>query len=103
MTCAAAPCHGLHGMAPPDHPLELPTNDDALLYTNLTTYVSKACNNTKLVTPGDPSQSALLTILRGPCGMTPRMPYGCSADNGDCIPDAYIAAVEHWIANGAPR
>jgi hypothetical protein len=103
MTCAAAPCHGLHGMAPPTHPLELPTNDDALLYTNLTTYVSKACNNTKLVTPGDPSQSALLKILRGPCGMTPRMPYGCTEDAGDCIPDDYIAAVEQWIKNGAVR
>jgi hypothetical protein len=102
MTCAAAPCHGLHGMAPPNHPLELPTNDDALLYTNLTTYVSKACSN-KLVTPGDPTQSALLKILRGPCGMTPRMPYGCSADAGDCIPDEYIAAVEQWIKSGAPR
>jgi hypothetical protein len=103
MTCAAAPCHGVNGMAPPSKPLELPTNDDQKLYTNLTTYVSKACNDTTLVTPGKPEQSALLTILKGPCGMTPRMPYGCTTEAGDCIPDDYIEAVKQWIANGAPR
>jgi hypothetical protein len=90
-------------MAPPDRPLELPTNNDQLLYANLTSYVSKACNNTKLVTPSNPAQSALLTILKGPCGATPRMPFGCSAEAGDCIPDEYVAAVAQWIANGAPQ
>jgi hypothetical protein len=103
MTCAAAPCHGVGGVAPPDKPLELPTNNDPLLHANLLSYVSKACNDTKLVTPGNPAQSALLTILKGPCGMTPRMPYGCDPQAGDCIPDDYIAAVSQWIANGAPQ
>jgi hypothetical protein len=103
MTCSAAPCHGVNGKAPPDNPLELPPNNDQQLYTNLTTHVSKACNNTKLVTPGNPAQSALVTILKGPCGKTPRMPYGCSTDAGDCIPDEYIAAVTQWIAGGAAR
>jgi hypothetical protein len=102
MPCSAAPCHGVNGVAPPARPLELPPNDDQQLYTNLTTYVSAACNDTKLVTPGNPAQSALITILTGPCGTTPRMPYGCSAEAGDCIPDEYIAAVAQWIANGAP-
>ena len=103
MTCAAAPCHGVNGMAPPNRPLELPTNDDAKLYASLTSYVSAACNNMKLVTPGNPAQSALVTILKGPCGATPRMPFGCSAEAGDCIPDEYIAAVTQWIANGAKK
>jgi hypothetical protein len=103
MTCAAAPCHGVNGVAPPDDPLELPPNDDAQLYTNLTSYVSRACGGMKLVEPGKPAQSALVMILEGPCGMTPRMPYGCSAEAGDCIPDEYIAAVSQWIASGAPR
>ena len=103
MPCAAAPCHGVNGMAPPGRPLELPPNNDPQLYTNLTSYVSVACGNTKLVTPGNPAQSALVSILSGPCGMTPRMPYGCSAEAGDCIPDEYIAAVAQWIADGAPR
>lgn len=102
MPCSAAPCHGVNGVAPPDDPLELPPMNDSQLYANLTTYVSRACGNTKLVSPGNPAQSALVTILRGPCGMTPRMPYGCSAEAGDCIPEEYIAAVARWIADGAP-
>jgi hypothetical protein len=103
MPCSAAPCHGVNGAAPPDHPLELPPTDDQRLYANLLSYVSKACNNTKLVDPCNPTQSALVKILKGPCGATPRMPFGCSAQAGDCIPDEYIAAVEQWIAAGAPR
>jgi hypothetical protein len=103
MPCAAAPCHGVGGMAPPGRPLALPPNDDRQLYANLTSYVSTACGNTKLVVPGKPAQSALLSILKGPCGMTPRMPYGCSVQAGDCIPDEYIAAVAQWIANGAAQ
>jgi hypothetical protein len=103
MPCFAAPCHGVNGMAPPDHPLELPQSNDAQLFTNLTSYVSKACNNTKLVTPGNPAQSALVTILKGACGATPRMPYGCSEQAGDCIPADYIAALSKWIADGAKR
>ena len=103
MTCSAAPCHGKNGMAPPGRPLELPSNDDQLLYTNLTTYVSTACGNLKLVVPCDPAQSAILKILTGPCGATPRMPYMCNGPDGNCIPDEYIAALTQWIANGAPR
>jgi hypothetical protein len=102
MPCSAAPCHGVGGLAPPAMPLELPPTDDQQLYTNLTSYVSQACGGLKLVEPGNPAQSALLTILTGPCGMTPRMPYGCEPESGTCIPDEYIAAVRQWIANGAP-
>lgn len=103
MPCAAAPCHGVNGAAPPSHPLELPPTDDQKLYTTLMSYVSTACNGTKLVEPCDPSRSALVSILKGPCGTTPRMPYGCTKEAGDCIPDEYIAAVEQWIANGASQ
>ncbi len=103
MTCSAAPCHGLNGNAPPGRPLALPSNDDQLLYTNLTSYVSTACGNVKLVTPCDPAGSALPRILSGPCGMTPRMPYMCTNQDGNCVPDEYIAAIRQWIANGAPR
>jgi hypothetical protein len=103
MPCAAAPCHGVNGMAPPGDPLELPPNDDAQLYTNLTSYVAKDCSNMKLVTPGDPSQSALLTILQGPCGMVPRMPYMCTDADRNCIPAEYVTAISQWIASGAPQ
>jgi hypothetical protein len=103
MPCAAAPCHGVNGMAPPGRPLELPPNDDAKLYANLTSFISIACGNAKLVTPGNTAQSAILKILAGPCGMTPRMPYMCSDQDGNCIPAEYIAAIRQWIANGAPK
>jgi phosphatidylethanolamine-binding protein (PEBP) family uncharacterized protein len=102
MPCSAAPCHGVNGVAPPDHPLELPSTSDQQLYANLTSYVSKACNGTKLVEACRPERSALVTILKGSCGQTPRMPYGCSPEAGDCIPDEYVAAVAQWIARGAP-
>jgi hypothetical protein len=102
-TCSAAACHGVNGMAPPGRPLALPSNNDQLLYANLTSYVSTACGNLKLVSPCNPAQSALPKILSGPCGKTPRMPYMCSASDGNCIPDEYIAAITQWIANGAPR
>jgi hypothetical protein len=99
MPCAAAPCHAVGGMAPPGNPLTL--QDNAQLYTNLTTHVSAACGNLKVVNPGNPDQSAILKILSGPCGMTPRMPYQCTDDA--CIPADYIAAIRQWIANGAPQ
>jgi hypothetical protein len=99
MPCASAPCHGVGGMAPPGKPLTL--HDDPDLYTNMTSYVSAACGNLKLVTPGKPDESALLKILKGPCGKTPRMPYMCSTEA--CIPDDYIAAIGEWIANCAPE
>ncbi len=103
MPCSAAPCHGVNGVAPPDHPLELHPTDDQRMYMTLLTYVSKACNNMKLVEPCKPAQSALVKILKGACGMTPQMPYGCTQQADDCIPADYIAAIEKWIANGAPR
>ena len=102
MPCAAAPCHGVNGMAPPGRPLELPPNDDLQLYMNLTSYVSTACGNLKLVEPGNAAESAILKILTGPCGMTPRMPYMCTDQDANCIPAEYVAALEQWIASGAP-
>jgi len=103
MPCAAAPCHGVNGMAPPGDPLELPPNDDQRLYANLTHYVSKACGDLALVVPGNPAASALPKILTAPCGMTPRMPYMCSDRDGNCIPAEYVAAITEWIAQGAAR
>jgi hypothetical protein len=101
MSCGAAPCHGVGGAAPPARPLELPSNNDALLYESLRAYVSEACGGRRLVVPGSPEESALMAILRGRCGETPRMPYGCTEEAGDCIPSDYIDAVALWITNGA--
>ena len=66
-----------------------------------------------VVDPGNPSNSALVKVLREGCGNVkpnclvgteciPRMPYDCT-DGVDCIPDDYINAVEQWITNGATQ
>jgi hypothetical protein len=99
MPCASAPCHATGGMEPPDKPLSL--QNTSTLYSDMLSYVASDCNNLKLVNPGKPDQSALVSILTGPCGTAPRMPYMCSDDA--CIPPEYIAAISQWIANCAPE
>jgi hypothetical protein len=99
MPCASAPCHATGGMEPPGNPLTL--QDTPALYATMTSYVAKECDNTPLVVPGHPEQSALVKILSGPCGSAPRMPYKCSDDS--CIPADYIAALSQWIADCAPE
>jgi hypothetical protein len=59
------------------------------------------CGNLKVVEPGQPANSALIKILKGPCGSTPRMPYDCMEDG--CVPTDVVTALETWIANGAPQ
>ena len=101
--CVASDCHGGTHM---ELPL-LVVNDG--LYTELTTYISVACGNIPIVTPGDPARSALVKVLKGPCGVEPdiipRMPNGCIEDQFDntCVPNDYIAALEQWVLNGAPQ
>lgn len=79
------------------------------LYTELTTHISVACGNIPLIAPGNPEQSALVKIIKGPCGVPPndipRMPNGCIVDefSNTCVPDDYIAAIEQWVRNGAPQ
>ena len=98
--CNSSICHGGNGKVS----LGFPVNDDAQLYTVLTQYVSKACDDMVLVSPGHPEASALVKVLKGPCSdQVPRMPNGCTDDAGNCVPDDYIAAVEQWIADGAPH
>ena len=97
-SCASAPCHGANGNAPPGKPLTL--QDDANLYMNMMSYNSHACGDIPLVKPGKPNESALIKILTGPCGATPRMPFGCTDEF--CLPAENVAAISQWIANCAP-
>ncbi|WP_437680043.1 hypothetical protein [Sorangium sp. So ce131] len=101
--CADSSCH--NGEAKPT--LQDSTmQDDDTLYTILTTYVSEACGNIPIVTPGDPERSALVKILNGPCGEIGRMPNGCVSEpvtEYSCLDPAYIDAIERWVAAGAPR
>jgi hypothetical protein len=32
------------------------------------------------------------------------MPAGCiPGEGGGCVPDAYVTAIEQWVADGAPE
>jgi hypothetical protein len=95
------PCFGAGCHNDAQNPLNLRVDDQ--LYTRLTSHVSKNCGNLPVVNPGKPQESALVKILKGPCGPTPRMPMGCVDDlDGTCLPADYIAALVQWIAAGAP-
>jgi hypothetical protein len=94
-SCFGGVCHDL-----PEHPFHLVLDDK--LYTTLTTHVTKTCG--PVVKPGSPQDSALVKLLKGPCGETERMPYNKCVEDTDegCVRPEYIAAIEQWIANGAP-
>ncbi len=94
--CVASDCHGFGTM----NPLTL-ADDDGMMHTRLLNTRVAKCGNLPVVTPGNPQMSALITLLKGPCGELPRMPYDCT-DGFDCVPDDYIAAIEQWVLNGAP-
>lgn len=97
-----APCFGAGCHNDDQNPLNLRVDDQ--LFTRLTSRISTNCGNIPIVNPGNPQASALVKILRGPCSPTPRMPLGCVDDqDATCIPADYIAAIEQWIAAGAPQ
>ena len=95
-SCFGGLCHDLA-----EHPLKLKLDD--ALYTTLTTYSTEHCG--PLVKVGSPQESALVKLLKGPCGETERMPYGKCNQDGDegCVSPAAIAALEQWITSGAPK
>jgi hypothetical protein len=95
-SCFGGLCHDLA-----EHKLKLKLDD--ALYTTLTTYSTKNCG--PLVKIGSPQESALIKLLKGPCGETERMPYGKCFQDGDegCVSPATIAALEQWVMSGAPK
>jgi hypothetical protein len=94
MSCFGGLCHDL-----PEHPLQLKVDDK--LYTTLTTHMTDGCGI--LVKPGSPQESALIKLLKGPCGDIERMPSGKCFVDGDegCVSPEKIAALEEWITQGA--
>jgi hypothetical protein len=95
--CLGADCHGGGNQQAPT----LTISDK--LYTTLTTTMSPDCGNIPLVKPGKPDESALVKIIKGPCGSIDRMPLGCTEQDDNCVPAEYIAAITQWVANGAPQ
>jgi hypothetical protein len=87
--CASSSCHG--GSPPPAFP-----QIDAEIGSAGMVNVPSEQDVMDLVEPGSPDQSWLMVRLRGEGGR-PYMPVGDAQ-----LSDAEIAAVESWIANGAP-
>jgi hypothetical protein len=90
-TCALTSCHG--GRRNPN------LSNSANLRNNLLGTSVSQCGSDHLITPGDPSNSALLELLNRKCGSFV-MPQGCSTN--PCIAAADIATITSWVQNGAP-
>lgn len=96
----AAPCHGVGGGGV--NPLEMPMHDDGALMRVLESTISPDCGNIPIITPGDPTKSAMVKVLAGPCSTNvPQMPYGCDPSSNNCVPPDYQKAISDWIAAGA--
>lgn len=98
-------CHGQEG-----NPLEMTA--DGTLYATVIGHTTANCG--KLINTASPADSALVKLLLADCGTPPgmitrRMPYqkcwdgDSPADNVDCVPPATVAAIQAWIAKGAPQ
>jgi hypothetical protein len=102
-TCFGNGCHNGEG-----NRLQMPIND--ALYTTMMNHTTLNCG--KLLNTANAADSALVKVLKGDCGTapntTPRMPLGICFD-GDTDPDSpciqpdKIAAIQAWIAKGAPQ
>jgi hypothetical protein len=101
LKCGGASCHN-SGLQNPMF------QDDANLYSALTTSKAPDCMNYTLVKAGAPTESAMYLAISGACPCVPQMPDGCTGGdpNGpdySCLPPDYIEGVRQWIANGAPK
>lgn len=94
LSCFGSPCHD-----EPGNPLQMKPIDG--LITKLQAHTTQDCG--PALAPGDPANSAFLTLLKRECGGTARMPLGKCFDDGDpgCVPPEDILAIEKWIENGA--
>ncbi|WP_438003758.1 hypothetical protein WME89_33515 [Sorangium sp. So ce321] len=93
VTCFGAGCHN-------DEMNRLDLQVDGDLHARLTSHMTEDCG--PLVDTANPQESALIKVLKGPCGSTPRMPLECINDgDAKCVPDDYIEAMTQWIADGA--
>jgi hypothetical protein len=94
--CATSACHG--GATP----VAFPTCDADRWYDAQVGVPSQQAPGMNVIEPGDPEQSYLVHKLRGTHGMAggggARMPIADAP-----LDDAEQAAVEAWIASGAPR
>jgi|SRR6187431_1084203 hypothetical protein len=102
-TCFGNGCHSQEG-----NPLQMKV--DEKLYGTLTSHVTANCG--KLINTASPADSAIIKLLKADCGTAPnvtrRMPWDkCFQNEPDsepfCVPPEKIAAIQAWIAKGAPK
>lgn len=86
-------CSSCHGFTMPL------LQNNAMLRNTLTSTRVPECGNNPLVTPNDPSKSAVLMLVNRMCGMLV-MPAGCGMT--PCIPAAEVTTLTNWINAGAP-
>jgi hypothetical protein len=99
-------CAGCHSLKPglylvPDDGVE---GANEALHSTLTSFQVQECNNEPLVTPGDPTKSAILKLLNAECtkdGQPFFMPVTCGAP--PCFPQDWVGGISLWIEAGAPR
>jgi hypothetical protein len=110
LTCQGADCHTTGDREPyMIGPAGLLSDTD--LYSKLTTYKAKRCQDRVMVKPCAPDESAFYLAQRGLCegaiggtiGPLPQMPFGCKPEYYNCTPDDALEGVRQWILNGAPR
>lgn len=92
--CATSSCHG---GSPPAY---APGLDADVAWDELVGRPSLQASM-NLVEPGSPDQSYLVLKLRGAAGWVGGIPTPMPVD--DTLDEADIAAIEGWIANGAPN
>lgn len=96
--CGSGSCHG--GEATP----HFKDNDELhAALVNPANIADDYCGGLPLITPGDPSKSAIFKAISEGCGTIGYMPRGCDPDPiyGNCLPADAVDAVEAWILAGA--
>lgn len=73
------------------------------LHTELTSYLVPECEGHPLVTPGDPTKSSILKLIKAECSKNGEpffMPVTCGEP--PCFPEDWVQSISLWIAAGAP-
>jgi hypothetical protein len=72
----------------------------AMLHSTLMTRTVARCGGDPLVSPNDPSKSALVKLVNKACGTFVMPPGGASTPT---IPAADLTTITSWISAGAPQ
>jgi hypothetical protein len=100
-SCGNGICHVPPGLDNEGFEPDLITTDYTTLYQQLMTYTVEECGNVPLITPGDPTNSAILKVTQKQCGDL-AMPDGCATEPSFCLFQEDIDILTAWVNAGAP-